>query len=170
MLELITQTGLGHFIMTVISFIILLFLVYKFAWDPISKILDEREALIDKNIKEAKEANKEAKQVNEEARQALVNARADANKLVQDTKWQISKMKTENIEKTNQEIEEMRNQAEESLVRERRHMLESMEDQIGQLSVEIAKQILRREVNSNDHKQLISDFILEMDANIDENR
>lgn len=79
-------------------------------------------------------------------------------------------MQSENIENTKLEIEEMRHQAEESLVRERRQMLESMEDQIGQLSVEIAKQILRREVNSDDHKQLIADFILEMDANINENR
>ena len=170
MLELITQTGLGHFIMTVISFVILLFIVYKFAWDPISGILKEREDLVEKNINEAKEANKEAEKVNEEARQALVKARSDANKLIQDTKWQISKMQSENIENTKLEIEEMRHQAEESLVRERRQMLESMEDQIGQLSVEIAKQILRREVNSDDHKQLIADFILEMDANINENR
>lgn len=170
MLELITQTGLGHFIMTVISFVILLFIVYKFAWDPISEILKEREDLVEKNINEAKEAKKEAEKVNEEARQALVKARSDANKLIQDTKWQISKMQSENIENTKLEIEEMRHQAEESLVRERRQMLESMEDQIGQLSVEIAKQILRREVNSDDHKQLIADFILEMDANINENR
>lgn len=170
MLELITQTGLGHFIMTVISFVILLFIVYKFAWDPISEILKEREDLVEKNINEAKEANIEAEKVNEEARQALVKARSDANKLIQDTKWQISKMQSENIENTKLEIEEMRHQAEESLVRERRQMLESMEDQIGQLSVEIAKQILRREVNSDDHKQLIADFILEMDANINENR
>lgn len=170
MLELITQTGLGHFLMTVISFFILLFIVYKFAWGPISKILDEREALVDKDINEAKEAKKQAELINEEARQALVNARTDANKLVQDTKWQISKMKAENIEKANQEIEEMRHQADESLKRERRHMLESMEDQIGDLSIEIAKQILRREVNSDDHKQLISDLVLEMDASIDENR
>lgn len=170
MLELITQTGLGHFLMTVISFAILLFIVYKFAWGPISKILGEREEIVKKNLTDAKEAKENAELIYNEARESLVNARTEANKLLQDTKWQISKMKADNIDKVKQEIEEMRTQAKESLERERRQMLESMEDQIGQLSIEIAEQILRREVNSDDHKQLISDLVLEMDASKDEIR
>lgn len=170
MLELITQTGLGHFLMTIISFALLLFIVSKFAWEPISKILNEREALIDNNINQARQANENAEALNNEAREELANARSEANKLIQDTKWQVSKMKADNIDKANEEIEEMRNQSKESIKRERRQMLESMEDQIGHLSVEIAEQILKREVSSQDHKQLISDLVLEMDANAHENR
>lgn len=64
----------------------------------------------------------------------------------------------------------MRTQAELSIQRERRQMLESMEDQIGKLSIEIAEQVLRREVNSEDHQQLISELVLEMDASINESR
>lgn len=170
MLELITQTGLGHFLMTIISFTVLLFIVSKFAWDPISKILNEREALIDSNIEKAKLANENSEILNGEARQELANARTEANKLIQDTKWQVSKMKADNIDRANEEIEEMRNQSKESIERERRQMLESMEDQIGHLSVEIAEQILQREVSSEDHKQLISDLVLEMDASTNETK
>lgn len=170
MLESILQTGLGHFLMTIISFVILLFLVYKFAWGPISKILDEREEIIENDLNNAKQSVEEAETIKVEAREILTKARTDANTLVQDTKWQVSKMKADNIEKTKEEIEEMRQQANESIQRERRQMLESMEDQIGKLSVEIAEQILQREVNSQDHKQLISDLILEMDASDNENR
>lgn len=170
MLESILQTGLGHFLMTIISFVILLFLVYKFAWGPISKILDEREEIIDNDLNHAKQSVDEAEAIKVEAREILAKARTDANTLVQDTKWQVSKMKADNIEKTKEEIEDMRQQANDSIQRERRQMLESMEDQIGKLSVEIAEQILKREVNSQDHKQLISDLILEMDASDNENR
>ena len=74
------------------------------------------------------------------------------------------------IERAKEEIEEMRTQAELSIQRERRQMLESMEDQIGKLSIEIAEQVLRREVNSEDHQQLISELVLEMDASINESR
>lgn len=170
MLESILQTGVGHFLMTIISFVILLFIVSKFAWDPISKILEEREEIIDSNINGAKLAKEDAEIVKDEAREILAKARTDANKLIQDTKWQVSKMKTEQVDQANEEIEVMRNQAEESIQRERRQMLESMEDQIGKLSIEIAEQILRREVNSQDHQQLISELVLEMDASVNENR
>ncbi|MBA5728846.1 F0F1 ATP synthase subunit B [Aerococcaceae bacterium INB8] len=170
MLESILQTGVGHFLMTIISFAILLFIVSKFAWDPISKILQEREEMIESNINDAKTAKKNAEATEDEAREMLTNARTEANKLVQDTKWQVSKMKADQIEQAKEEIEEMRTQAELSIQRERRQMLESMEDQIGKLSIEIAEQVLRREVNSKDHQQLISELVLEMDASINESR
>lgn len=168
MLEVLQQTGLGHFLMTLISFILLLAIVHRFAWKPINGILEERESRIKDDINQANASKEEALNLQEEAAADRKKAKLDATAIMQETNKKIEREKMLAVEAAELEIAQKRRREEEAIEHDRREMMLAMQDQVAQLSLDIAGQILQREVKDEDHEQLIEDLVLELDADQDE--
>lgn len=168
MLEVLQQTGLGHFLMTLISFILLLAIVHRFAWKPINGILEERESRIKDDINQANASKEEALNLQEEAAADRKKAKLDATTIMQETNKKIEREKMLAVEAAELEIAQKRRREEEAIEHDRREMMLAMQDQVAQLSLDIAGQILQREVKAEDHEQLIEDLVLELDADQDE--
>lgn len=168
MLEVLQQTGLGHFLMTLISFILLLAIVHKFAWKPINGILEERESRIKDDINQADASKEKALILQEEAQADRKKAKLDATAIMQETNKKIEREKMLAVEVAEMEISQKRRREEEAIEHDRREMMIDMQDQVAQLSLDIAGQILQREVKIEDHQQLIEDLVLELDADKDE--
>lgn len=168
MLEVLQQTGLGHFLMTLISFILLLAIVHKFAWKPINGILEERESRIKDDINQADASKEKALILQEEAQADRKKAKLDATAIMQETNKKIEREKMLAVEAAEMEISQKRRREEEAIEHDRREMMIDMQDQVAQLSLDIAGQILQREVKIEDHQQLIEDLVLELDADKDE--
>lgn len=168
MLEVLQQTGLGHFLMTLISFILLLAIVHKFAWKPINGILEERESRIKDDINQADASKEKALILQEEAQADRKKAKLDATAIMQETNKKIEREKMLAVEVAEMEISQKRRREEEAIEHDRREMILAMQDQVAQLSLDIAGQILQREVKDEDHEQLIEDLVLELDADQDE--
>lgn len=168
MLEVLQQTGLGHFLMTLISFILLLAIVHRFAWKPINGILEERESRIKDDINQANASKEQALNLQEEAAADRKKAKLDATAIMQETNKKIEREKMLAVEAAELEIAQKRRREEEAIEHDRREMMLAMQDQVAQLSLDIAGQILQREVKAEDHEQLIEDLVLELDADQDE--
>lgn len=168
MLEVLQQTGLGHFLMTLISFILLLAIVHRFAWKPINGILEERESRIKDDINQANASKEQALTLQEEAAADRKKAKLDATAIMQETNKKIEREKMLAVEAAELEIAQKRRREEEAIEHDRREMMLAMQDQVAQLSLDIAGQILQREVKDEDHEQLIEDLVLELDADQDE--
>ena len=168
MLDVLQQTGLGHFLMTLISFILLLAIVYKFAWKPINGILEERENRIKDDINQASVSQEKARFLQEEAQADRKKAKLDATAIMQETNKKIEREKMLAVEAAEMEIAQKRKREEEAIEHDRQEMMIAMQDEVAQLSVNIAGQILQREVDIEDHQQLIKDLVLELDADQDE--
>ncbi len=168
MLDVLQQTGLGHFLMTLISFILLLAIVHRFAWKPINGILEERESRIKDDINQANASKEQALTLQEEAEADRKKAKQDATAIMQETNKKIEREKMLAVEAAELEIAQKRRREEEAIEHDRREMILAMQDQVAQLSLDIAGQILQREVKAEDHEQLIEDLVLELDADQDE--
>lgn len=168
MLEVLQQTGLGHFLMTLISFILLLAIVHRFAWKPINGILEERASRIKDDINQANASKEQALTLQEEAAADRKKAKLDATAIMQETNKKIEREKMLAVEVAELEIAQKRRREEEAIEHDRREMMLAMQDQVAQLSLDIAGQILQREVKDEDHEQLIEDLVLELDADQDE--
>lgn len=168
MLELLQATALGHFLMTLVSFVLLLLIVYKFAWGPISKILEDRQQKIENEQQMAEADRTKAQSLAEEAEADRKQARQDANDILQASNQRIEQEKQRSIEEAEIEISRKRRRDEEAIEQERKDMIAAMGNQVADLSVDIASQILQREVSAEDHQQLIDDLILEMDGKDEE--
>ena len=122
-------------------------------------MLDARRAQIDKDYIDADSAKKSAQEKDAELTDRLNNAKAEAEVIVKEAA-EIAKARGDKI------IEEARataggivRQAEEDAELERKRVNETIKEQIVDVSTALAEKMLEREINANDHKALIDDFI-----------
>ncbi|WP_028125058.1 F0F1 ATP synthase subunit B [Eremococcus coleocola] len=164
--SLLGPTALGHALMTLISFLILIFCVHRFAWTPLMNVLDQRKRLITKELNEGHDLKAASEKANKEAQAKLTQSRVEANKIVNDAKKQGEELKIRLKQEANQDIDAMKAQAQRRIERERQEVLAEMEDTIASVSVEIAEKIIKHEINEDDHRRLINDFIHRLEEEV----
>ena len=99
----LVQLDPGLFIWTIITFLLVLFLLSKFAWKPLLKVLQEREDEIKSSLKDAEIAKTELEKVNLESEKILNDARAEARKIQAESKSVSEKQRDEIIHKAKEE-------------------------------------------------------------------
>ena len=82
----LVQLDPGLFVWTIVTFLLLLLVLAKFAWNPLLKILKEREELIQSSLEDAEKAQQELSQLNSEGEAIVNKARAEAQKILSESK------------------------------------------------------------------------------------
>lgn len=160
------DTAVGHALMTLISFGLLIFVVQKFAYQPIMNILNERKEAIRNDMNAAHEASTLSNEANANAQQLLINAQTEANQLMADARKQSQILTVSLQEKAQQDIEAMHHEAKDKIANERRQLITEMEESVSVVSIEVAEKIIQREVKEADHRSLINQFIQRLDAEV----
>ena len=78
----LVQTDPGLFIWTIVTFLVLLALLAKFAWRPLLRALEERQSAIRKSLDDAQQAKQELERLNAESAQIIAKARVDADAII----------------------------------------------------------------------------------------
>lgn len=157
------STSLSNSILTLVSFIVLLVIVGKYAWKPIMQILSERENRIKTDLQTAALQKTESMQANDAAQTALREARAESNQIILNAKKQGLQLQDQMMQETKEEIERMKESATKEIAQERARIMTEMRMELADISVEIAEKILQREIKDEDHHRLVDDFIQGMD-------
>ena len=89
----------GLYIWTIITFLLLLYVLAKFAWKPLLKMLEDRENLIKSSLEDAEKAKLELQRLNEESEKMLNKARSDAQEILTEGKATAEKVKEDTIAK-----------------------------------------------------------------------
>src|ERR687890_264348 len=91
----LVQLDPGLFIWTIATFLVLLTLLAKFAWGPLLKVLDERQAVIRKSLDDAQQARLELERLQRESAQIIAQARTDADTIVTQTRADAERLRQE---------------------------------------------------------------------------
>lgn len=158
------DTAIGHALMTLISFGLLLYVIYRFAYEPIMKVLEERKESIRNEMNAAQEASTSSNEANQQAQQLLADAQSEANQLMADTRKQSLVLAESLQEKAHQDIEALHQNAKDKIANERQQLLTEMEASVSVVSIEVAEKIIQREVKEADHRRLINQFIQRLEA------
>ena len=161
--KLISEFSVGLFFWQSLVFLVLLFLLRKFAWKPILSAIEEREQSIEGALKSAEEAKKEMQSLQASNEALLKEAREERDVLLaeaRDTKNQIIQ---EAKQQAKGEAEKLMSQAREVIDTEKKAAMAEIKNQVSDLSVSIAEKILKAEL-SNDKKQqeLVSKLLEEV--------
>ncbi len=164
-MELINP-GIGLIFWMTISFLLLMFILGKFAWKPIMKALKNREDHIESALMAAEKTRQEMKDLKSEHLQLLAQARDEKDKMLRDAKAIkesiIEKARTEANEEYNRIIENAR----ESIHYEKMAAITDLKNQLAQLSIEISEKVLKEELSGTDkQKKLIDKLIDEVEIN-----
>lgn len=147
----------------VLSFAILLFILKKFAWKPVLKMIKEREDSIAKQLDSAKAAKEQMEQLTAENEKIMRQARAEREEMLRDAKATKDKIVAEAQDAAKIEADKIIAAARLEIQAEKDAAMAELSEKVGQLSVEIAEKILRREL-SNETKQ--GDFMKKLVADI----
>ena len=147
----------------VLSFAILLFILKKFAWKPVLKMIKEREESIAKQLDSAKAAKEQMEQLTAENEKIMRQARAEREEMLRDAKATKDKIVAEAQDAAKIEADKIIAAARLEIRAEKDAAMAELSEKVGQLSVEIAEKILRREL-SNETKQ--GDFMKKLVADI----
>ena len=161
-MELVTP-GIGLIFWQAVTFLIVLFLLTKFAWKPIMKALHEREASIENALSAAEKAKLEMQGLKAENEKLLAQARMERDKILRDATEAGNNLVERAKEKANEEGARMIAMAREAIETEKRAAIAEVKNQAAALSIEIAERILRRELSDPQAQQaLAQDYVREV--------
>lgn len=154
--------NIGDIIVTVVTFLILLALLRKFAWGPLKKVMDDRERSINQDIDDAERAKLNAQRLEEENRQKLKETQDEVHKILVDAKLQARRQQEEILHEANQRANGMLETAQSEIKSEKERALAEINNQVSELSVLIASKVLRKEISEQDQKALIEKYVKEV--------
>ncbi len=145
-MDLVTPE-IGLIFWTTVTFVILLFLLAKFAWKPILKAVRERESFIEDAISSADKARAEMEQLKSDNEQILRDARAERDGILKDARDMREKMIVEAKGQASTEAAKIVTQAKELIENQKMAAITDLKNQVAGMSIDIAEKIIRKELS-----------------------
>jgi len=151
-MELLTP-HFGLFAWTLIAFLIILFILKKFAWKPILSMLNERETKIAQSIAAAENMKKEIADMKAENDILLAQAREERSQILKEAKEAKEKMIADAKEKAKEEAAKIISDANAQILQSKNKAITEVKNQIGLLTVGIAEKVLKKNLQSDKEQQ-----------------
>jgi len=156
--------GLITGIVTIVVFVILVAVLGKYAWGPILKGLRAREEKIRKEIAEAEAARARAEETLREYNQQLATAEQKVREMLNKAAADAEKIAAQIRTHAQQEAEENRERALRDIEAARAQALAEIYAQTADLATRVAEKILRRNLNADDQRELVSQSLRELET------
>jgi F-type H+-transporting ATPase subunit b len=140
--------GLGLLIWMSLAFLIVLFLLKKFAWKPILTSLNEREHKIDDALRAAERAEQRMKEIENQNQNLLAEAAKEREVILKAARDYSEKYKAEEMAKTAEQTSKLLEQARETIHNEKMRAVTDIKNEVGKLSIEIAEKLLRENLTT----------------------
>ena len=156
----------GLFIWMLITFLIVLMLLKKFAWKPILKMIKDREDSIDSALKSAEKAKDEMRNLQNDNEKIRAEARNERDAMLKEAREIKESIVGEAKGKAKEEADKILASAREAIQNEKMAAITELKNQVALLSVEIAEKILKRELSDeNKQRDLIGDLLKDTKLN-----
>src|SRR3954463_9449506 len=159
----LVQTDPGLFIWTIVTFLVLLALLAKFAGRPLLEAPATRQAAIRKSLDDAQQARQELERLNAESAQILARARAESDAIITQSRADGDRLRQEIRLKARAEADNIVKNAERQIQLETTRALEQIRHEAVDLSVMIASKIIQRNLSKEDNQRLIDEAIKQVE-------
>jgi F-type H+-transporting ATPase subunit b len=158
----LTQVDPGLYIWTILTFMVLVVLLTKFAWQPLLKALDERQKTIAAAVDDARKAREQLERVQQDSAKVFADARVEADALLTRVRADAERYRLELRDKAAAEAATITRNAEQQVQREAAKAVETIRREAVDLSVAIASKLLRRQVSATDQDVLLQEALKEI--------
>ncbi len=149
-----------------VSFLIVVFILRKFAWGPILTSLKERENSINDALNSAKKAKEEVSNMKAENERILQEARNERDKMLKDARDTKDAIVNEARTKAQVEGDRIVTIARETIQNEKLAAIAELKNQVATLSIEIAEKVIRQQLAGDDkQKALVNDLLKDVKLN-----
>ena len=147
------------FLAQLINFAIIFFVLYKFAFKPIAKIMQERTTTIEKSLDDAKAVENKLAETSIEQTRILNEAKKDALAIVEKANQAAEVNKQKLVEKTKLEVAAIIAGEKVKIAQEKEESLKEMKQEIAGLVVLAVEKVIKEKMTDDKDKQLIADII-----------
>jgi F-type H+-transporting ATPase subunit b len=153
----------GLMIWTIVAFLVTLFVLSRYAFGPVQRIIDERRDRIRTAIDEADNARAEARKLLEEHRALIGSARTDAEEILSEARRVADSTRERVREEAEADRQRRLEETHRQVEAETRRALEEIRAEVADLTLIAATKVTGKALTSDDHKRLIEDSIKELD-------
>lgn len=140
--------GLGLIVWTLIAFLVVFFILKKFAWKPILKSLKDRETSIADSIASAERVKAEMAQLKNENEALMAKAREERSSILKEAKEASDKMVAEAKDKAKKEYDRILADAQAAIEQQKNAAITDVKNQVGKLVIEVSEKVLRKELSN----------------------
>jgi F-type H+-transporting ATPase subunit b len=149
----------GLIIWTVVIFLLLMALLWRFAWPSILKSVEEREHRIQKQLEDAEKANAEARRLLEEHKKQIAAARAEAQDILSKAKTVAQKEREALLAKAREEYEALLARARKDIDAEKEKAIEALRHEAVELSIAAASRVIEANLDTEANRRLVTEFL-----------
>ena len=163
-MELFTP-DIGLVIWMLVPFLVVFFVLAKYAWPAIMKGIEERGKFIDDSIQAANEANARLEGIKAEGDKLLAEAKAEQLRLLKEASDMHAQLIKEAKLQAGVEADRVRAEARAEIQREKEQAIRDIRKQVAELSLDIAEKVLRKNLDNKAAQMELIDKLLEESAN-----
>jgi len=155
----LVQLDPGLFVWTIITFLLLLTALAKFAWKPLLNILKEREDFIKSSLNDAEKAQQELARLNAEVEAIINKARGEAQSILAQGKAAATKLKDETLNDAKEKANMVIADAEKQIQVQKEKAIAEIKGEVVNLSLSVAEKLIKKNLSADDNKALIDESL-----------
>ncbi|MBA3339180.1 MAG: F0F1 ATP synthase subunit B [Geodermatophilaceae bacterium] len=151
-------------VVEILAFLLILYILRRYVWPPLSKAMNDRQAMISQQAQDSAETIARLKQAEERYNSALAQARAEAATIRDQARADAQTIREELKTKAEAEVERIRARGEEQLASQREQIVRQLRGEIGGLSFQLAERIVGASLADDARmSQTVDSFLEELD-------
>jgi F-type H+-transporting ATPase subunit b len=156
----------GLMIWTLICFLITLFVLKRFAFGPIQKMIDERRERIRRSIEEAEKARAEARRLLEEHRALIAQARGQGEEILSEARKVAEAQRRRVRDETEADRQRRLEETKRQIEAETQRALQQIRAEVAELTLMATTKVTGKVLDDADHRRLIDDAIKDLDFSV----
>lgn len=146
-------------IVTLVSFLVLYFLLNRYAFGPLMSVMEKRRELVLGQLNEAAETRSEAAAYVEQQKEALQQARQEAYEILEQSRQTSSKQADALIAQAKEETARMKDEAIRDIDSEKNKAMAALRGEVGRVSVQIASKLIEKEIDEKANEGLVDQYL-----------
>jgi len=149
-------------VFTILAFLILLWLLNKYAFGPLFAVMEKRRQLIQEQMSQATSSREQAEASMAEQKAALDAARKEAYSIIEQARATSSKQADEIVETAKNEASRLKDEALKDIESEKNKAISALRTEVGGISVQIASKIIEKQVDEKANKEIVDKYLNEV--------
>ena len=160
----LVQPDPGLFIWTILTFLVLLGLLAKFAWRPLLTALESRQDAIKKSLEDADRAKQELARLQQESAKIIEEARMESGTILAKTRADAEHLREDLKVRAKEEADTIVRNAQQQIQLQTRQALQQIRHEVADIAVLIASKLLERNLGKEDNDRLINETLKQIET------
>ena len=149
----------GIFLWTIVTFLIVLFILKVKAWGPLVEALEKREKRVEDSLKAAEKAIADAERVSDDYEKTILKAQTEAQQIISDAKTAGEKIKLDLETIANEKADKIIEKAKAQIDTERVRVISEIKTVAIEISLSAAAKVIEKNLDSDDNRKLVNEAL-----------